>query len=204
MELVDLLDAIAPRDHRDPEHLHRIALHEAGHAVTAHALKLGRVLSVSIVSRGVAGGFCHVEGDGYAPTRAILEDHVVQMLGGRAAEEAVLGEAGTGAGGHESSDLASATRELGLLRLSLGLGDELIYRGGREEVPRVLALDPKLSRSVEADLRRLYGRSLAIVRDHLHLVHAIADELLATRHIGADRFLAIVEGATRVGGQSNG
>jgi cell division protease FtsH len=204
MELVDLLDAIAPPEQRDPEHLHRIALHEAGHAVTAHALKLGRVLSVSIISRGVAGGLCHVEGDGYAPTRAVLEDHVVQMLGGRAAEEAVLGEAGTGAGGHESSDLASATRELGLLRLSLGLGDELIYRGGREEVPRVLALDPKLSKAVEADLRRLYGRALGIVRDNLHLVHAIAEELLATRHIGADRFLAIVDATTQVGGQSNG
>lgn len=204
MELCDLLNAIAPPEQRSPEHLHRVAVHEAGHAVTAHVLKLGPIRSVSIVSRGVAGGFCHVESDGYAPTRAILEDHVVQMLGGRAAEEAVLGEAGTGAGGHESSDLASATRELGLLRLSLGLGDELIYRGGREEVPRVLALDPKLSTAVEADLRRLYGRALGIVRDHLLLVHAIAEELLATRHIGADRFLAIVDGTTQVAGRSNG
>lgn len=204
MELGDLLDAIAPPEQRAPAHLHRIAVHEAGHAVTAHVLKLGQIRSVSIVSRGVAGGFCHVESDGYAPTRAILEDHVVQMLGGRAAEEAVLGDAGTGSGGHESSDLASATREMALLRLSLGLGDELIYRGGREEIPRVLALDPKLSKAVEADLRRLYGRALGIARDNLHLLEAVTEELLAKRHIGADRFLAIIEGTTRVGGQANG
>lgn len=204
MVMADLLDAIAPPGHRSPEHLHRIAVHEAGHAVTAHVLNLGPIRSISIVSRGIAGGFCHVEHDGFAPTRAIMEDYVIQMLGGRAAEEAVLGEAGTGAGGHESSDLASATRELGLLRLSLGLGDELIYRGGREEVPRVLALDPKLSKLVEADLRRLYSRALGIVRDNLQLVHAISDELLATRHIGGDRFLAIVDGTARVGGQGHG
>jgi len=204
MAMADLLDAIAPPEQRAPEHLRRIAIHEAGHAITAHVLKLGPIRSISIVSRGIAGGFCHVEGDAYAPTREILEAHVVQMLGGRAAEEAILGEAGTGSGGHESSDLASATRELGLLRLSLGLGDELIYRGGREEVPRVLALDPKLSKAVEADLRRLYSRALGIVRDNLPLVHAIYDELLATRHIGGDRFLAIVDGTPRVGGQANG
>lgn len=204
MQMSDLLDAIAPADHRAPEHLHRIAVHEAGHAITAHVLRLGPIRSISIVSRGIAGGFCHVESDGYAPTRAIMEDHVAQMLGGRAAEEVVLGEAGTGAGGHESSDLASATRELGLLRLSLGLGDELIYRGGREEIPRVLALDPKLAKAVEADLRRLYGRALGIARDNLHLIEAVAEELLAKRHIGGERFLAIVGASPKVGGQING
>ncbi|MBL8597779.1 MAG: AAA family ATPase [Devosia sp.] len=199
----DLLDAIAPRDERDPDHLWRIAVHEAGHAVTAHEMKLGPIRSISIVARGNAGGFCHVEYDGYAPTRPILEDYVVQMLGGRAAEEAILGAAGTGAGGHAASDLASATRQLGLLHVALGLGGELLYRGGEEDVPRVLALDPRLAAAVEADLQRLYARALAIVRDQLPILEAIATELIKHRHIGEARFLAIVD-AHNLGGQRNG
>lgn len=126
------------------------------------------------------------------------------MLGGRAAEEVILGEAGTGAGGHESSDLAAATRDLALLRLGLGLGDHLIYRGGREDVGRVLSLDPAVSKAVEADLRRLYGRALEIVRDNRALAEAITEELLARRHVGGERFLEIVGGSTILGGQSNG
>ncbi len=204
MELDDLLDAIAPPEQRPPEHLHRIAVHEAGHALVAHALRLGQVRSISIVSRGIAGGFCHIENDGYAPTRAILEDYVVQVLGGRAAEEVILGEAGTGAGGHERSDLAAATRDLALLRLSLGLGDQLIYRGSREDVGRVLALDPAVSTAVEADLRRLYGRALEIVRNNREAVEAITEELLARRHVGGERFLEIVGSNSILGGQSNG
>jgi ATP-dependent Zn protease len=204
MGLGDLLDAIAPPDQRAPEHLHRIAVHEAGHAVVAHALQLGQVKSISIVSRGIVGGFCHVENDGYAPTRAILEAYVVQVLGGRAAEEVVLGEAGTGAGGHESSDLAAATRDVALLRLGLGLGDQLLYRGSGEDVGRVMALDPAVSSAVEADLRRLYSRALDIVRDHRPLVAAIADELLARRHVGGERFLEIVESGPGLGGRANG
>ncbi len=203
MTMSDLLDAIAPRDDRDPDHLWRIALHEAGHAVTAHEMRLGPIRSISIVARGNAGGFCYVDHDGYAPTKPILEAHVVQMLGGRAAEEAVLGDAGTGSGGHGASDLASATRQLGLLHVALGLGDKLLYRGGEEDVPHVLALDPRLSAAIEADLQRLYARALAIVRDRMPMLEAIATELIEHRHIGEARFLAIVD-AHKVGGQRNG
>lgn len=188
----DLLHAVAPPDLRSPDHLRRVALHEAGHAIAAHVLGLGRVRSISIVAKGVAGGACHVDGDGYAPTRSILEGHVVQMLAGRAAEHVVLGDEGTGSGGHSRSDLASATREVGILHLGLGLGDELIYRGDREQVTEALRLDPKLARRVEHELRELYARAVALIKDHEPLVQVVADELLHQREVGGQRFLQLV------------
>lgn len=192
MTISDLREAIAPPDPRSPEHLKRTALHEAGHALAAHVLGLGRVLSISIVPKGVGGGFCHVDSDGYAPTRTILENHVVQMLSGRAAEHVLLGDQGTGAGGHSRSDLATATREVGVLHLGLGLGEDIIYRADREEVPAVLRLDPELSRRVEQDLRRLYARALDLVRKNEAMIRAIADELLVHRQVDGDRFLQLV------------
>lgn len=192
MTISDLLEAIAPPDPRSPEHLKRIALHEAGHALAAHVLGLGRVLSISIVAKGVGGGFCHVDSDGYAPTRDVLEDHVVQMLSGRAAEHVLLGDQGTGAGGHSRSDLATATREVGMLHLGLGLGEDIIYRADREEVPTVLRLDHELSRRVELDLRRLYARARDLIGENEPLIRAVADELLAHRQVDGDRFLQLV------------
>lgn len=192
MTASDLLESVAPPDPRSPDHLKRTALHEAGHALVAHLLGLGRVRSISIIAKGVGGGFCHVDNDGYAPTRGIVEDHVVQMLSGRAAEEVLLGDQGTGSGGHSRSDLATATREVGLLHLGLGLGDDLIYRADREEVPAVLRLDPELSRRVEHDLRRLYSRALELVRQNEPMIRTLADELLVHRQVDGDRFLQLV------------
>lgn len=68
----------------------------------------------------------------------------------------------------------------------------------------VMALDPRVSTAVEADLRRLYARALGIVRDHQRLIEAIADELLVRRHIGGDRFLEIVEATTKTGVRAHG
>jgi cell division protease FtsH len=113
MIMLDLLGAIAPAESRPHDVVFRIAIHEAGHAVVAHALSLGTVKAVSIVASGIAGGFTYVDHDGRAPTRKSMETFVVQSLAGRAAEEVVIGDAGTGSGGHASSDLASATLNLG-------------------------------------------------------------------------------------------
>jgi ATP-dependent Zn protease len=207
MQMSDLADVIAPPDDRDPALVERIALHEAGHAVASYVLGVGKVLSVSIVSNGFSGGVTVTDFDGEMPTKAAVENVVQQALAGRAAEEVFLGEPGTGAGGMAASDLARATRALGLLHLGTGLGNDLIFRADADSVPSVLAVNERLAQAVDADLRQHYARTLDLIRENAHLVRAVADALLARRHLGPAAFLEIVDrvqGTRLVKEHSNG
>ena len=91
-----------------PEHVRRrIAHHEAGHAIAIVATGIGVPVSLSI---GDKGGLSHNElGERRSLTRAHLENHLMILLAGRAAEVLVYGEGTAGAGGGEDSDLAGAT-----------------------------------------------------------------------------------------------
>ncbi|MCA1691570.1 MAG: AAA family ATPase, partial [Actinobacteria bacterium] len=83
-----------------PQDRHRIAHHEAGHAVVSTALPgTDRVGKLSIVARGHAGGFTWMvpEGDQLTVTRSQLLDRIAALLGGRAAEALVTGEVSSGA-----------------------------------------------------------------------------------------------------------
>jgi len=82
-----------------PQDRYRIAFHEAGHAVASTALPgTDRVGKLSIVARGHAGGFTWYvpEGDSLSVTRSQLLDRIAAMMGGRAAESIVTGEASSG------------------------------------------------------------------------------------------------------------
>ena len=192
MTVADLVAAIAPVDNRPAGVVERIAVHEAGHATIAYLLGTGQVRFVSIVQRGNAGGATAIDpGDGIT-MRGDVERAVMQSLGGRAAEQVLLGEPGTGAGGINDSDLANATRLLGLLHIGLGFGEQLSFRGDAEAVFSILALDRRAAAAVETDLQRLYSSTLDLVRGNADLVRAVADTLLAHRHLDAAAFLDVV------------
>lgn len=143
--------------------------------------------------QGDAGGITVTDFDGYMPTRGVLQNVVLQTLAGRAAEEVLLGEPGTGSGGSASSDLARATRTLGLLHLGTGLGKDMAFRADADSVPAVLAMNDRLAQRVEADLRLMYAATIEIIRGNAGLVRAVADALLARRHLGPAGFLEIVD-----------
>lgn len=189
----DLLDAIAPREDRPAGLLRQIAVHEAGHAVIGHVLNIGDVKRISLIQKGDMGGSTLLMPHDHVPSRVYLENSVLYALGGRAAEEVMIGVIASGAGGAAVSDLALATVTIGSIHLNLGLGDSLIYRANTEDIPRTLSFDPTLSKKVEADLNRLYATAIAIIRDKKDLVEAIATELIDRRNISSVRFLEIVE-----------
>jgi len=199
MVLMDVIDAVAPPDDRPPELLRRVAIHEAGHAVVAHAAKVGDVRAISIIAQGGNGGITRIEHDRWATTREGLERYVLHTLGGRAAEEVLLGDVGAGSGGAEASDLSTATRTLGLIHLGIGMGDTLIYRGDYEEVPRLLSINPAVAMKVEADMRRLYAQAREICQREVDLLEAVAAELIKRRHVDGERFLEIVDQAQSAG-----
>lgn len=79
--------------------LHRVAIHEAGHALMSELEKEGSVASVTIVPRGQAMGYMRQspEDDSYLQTKSQLESQIKIILAGTIAEDLVFGERSTGA-----------------------------------------------------------------------------------------------------------
>ena len=96
------------------------AYHEAGHAVVSYLLPTtDPVQEVSIVSRGMALGYTmsRPTSDKYQQTKTELEEQIVMMLGGRAAEKIVFNELTAGA----ASDIERATRLARSMVVNLGM-----------------------------------------------------------------------------------
>jgi cell division protease FtsH len=87
---------------------HRIAVHEAGHAIIAAVLNLGVVEKVSITPRGRALGVTLLtqELDQHLRIEAELQNQLEMLLAGRAAEALLLNNTSTGA----ADDLKHASR----------------------------------------------------------------------------------------------
>jgi cell division protease FtsH len=187
LSIEDLRTAALPELDLPADAVRRIAVHEAGHVVSTEFFGRGRVISVRIGGRGGVGGLTTAD---FKPddlqTRSWIEERVIEVLSGRAAEIVILGEASTGAGGNERSDLANATRMLAALTLSCGLADDdLVYLASAEDSLAKLNLDSAARRRVNADLKRLQARALEIVREHRAQVADIAEALIRRRFLAA-------------------
>ncbi|WP_159726900.1 AAA family ATPase [Methylosinus sp. Ce-a6] len=190
--LDDLLRIIAPPDDRTPADRRVAAVHEAGHCVAYREAGM-QIASASIIPRGASGGETRAAGRRPEfPTRADLDAGVMILLAGRAAEEAILGAASTGA----VADLAVATRALAEGHAAHGLGATLLHRS---DAAGSLAYDRDLRDIVEADLSRLYAQSLALTRRRRADVERIAEALLARRFLTGDDIAALVTASGRRG-----
>ena len=100
-----------------------IANHEAGHATLSWLLEHANPLvKVTIVPRGKAlGAAWHLPEERQITTREQLQDEMCATLGGRAAEELVLGKISTGA----SNDLERVTKQAYAMVVYFGMSDKL-------------------------------------------------------------------------------
>ena len=100
------------------------AYHEAGHAVVIHELSTADpVHQITIVPRGASGGMTislPAEDQAYQ-SKAELKEQIARCLGGRAAEELVLGDISTGAG----SDIQRASAIARNMIVRYGMSDRL-------------------------------------------------------------------------------
>ena len=100
------------------------AYHEAGHAVVIHELKTqDPVHQITIVPRGPAGGMTislPAEDKSYL-SRKELEERIAVCLGGRVAEQIVLGDISTGA----SSDIQKASQISRAMVTKYGMSEKL-------------------------------------------------------------------------------
>ena len=112
------------------------AYHEAGHAVVIHALPdHDPVHQITIVPRGQAGGmtiFLPEEDRSYR-SKAYMTQQIVSLLGGRAAEELILGDISTGASSDIQRATAIARKMVGTYGMSEKLGN-VAFDAGTDEV----------------------------------------------------------------------
>jgi cell division protease FtsH len=166
------------------------AWHEAGHAVTIHALPThDPVHQITIVPRGQAGGMTISlpEEDRSFTSRTELYEQIVSLLGGRVAEALVLGDISTGA----SNDLQRATSIAHAMVAKYGMTDALgsiVYDDGKGEVfigrsmaqskPYSEEIAGKIDAEVRAIIDRAYAQCESILKRDMAQLTATAEYLL--------------------------
>lgn len=163
-----------------PDEIRRVAVHEIGHALAGRLHALGsRVEKITVAGRGRALGYAEITDDNEHAlmTETQMRARLRFLLGGRAAEQAVLGEVSSGA----ADDLNQAGRLAGQMVSGLGLG----VRCG-------LAVDVQGSAAAR-DIRDIlddeYRVVLAGMTEHADWIAAAADRLqLAETLTGEELF----------------
>ncbi|MCZ0962396.1 AAA family ATPase [Paracoccus benzoatiresistens] len=176
----DLRVVLAPTlDDRDA---YRVALHECGHAVVCAALRLGPVHRIALGRKG--GGMTHVDHIPGSVPLSRLQDDLVQLLAGRAAEAVVLGAVSTGAGGDRTSDLARATALAVGIHARFGLGVlGPLWLGNTDTA---LLSNPDTGSLIRQDLEAAEVRARTILTTNRDILEDMARTLLAVREMNAE------------------
>ena len=186
------------------EHTRRLtAYHEAGHAVVIHEMTTqDPVHQITIVPRGMAGGMTvslPSEDRAYL-SRKELEERIAVCLGGRAAEQLVLGDISTGA----SSDIQKATSTARAMVTKYGMSDRLgsvAYASENDEVfiGRTMGhtqnyseeVAAAIDEEVKAIVDRAYARCEAILTEKRPELELTARYLLDHETMEADVFAKV-------------
>ena len=189
------------RSHKVNEKDKRLtAYHEAGHAVATYYLETqDPVRQVSIVPRGMAGGFTMsvpTEDKLYKSRNSMLEDIVV-LLGGRVAEAITFGDISTGA----SNDIERASDIARKMVTKYGMSDELgpiAFGTGNDEVflGRDYSNIRNYSETVAAKIDSVvgqiimdaYNRCTEILKVHADKLEIVAEYLITNEKIGEKEF----------------
>jgi len=177
-----------------------VAYHEAGHAVVMNALpEADPVIKVSIIARGMAGGFTMAlpEDDRILMSRKKLMAEMVGLLGGRAAESLVFDDITSGA----SNDLERVTRLARAMVTRLGMSsqmgtmvfgqkEELIFLG--REISEQRDYSEAVAEEIDSEVRLLVNNAYSQARQILNLyraeLDAVARRLLEMETISRDEF----------------
>ncbi len=176
------------------------AYHEAGHAVVDHELETADpVHQITIVPRGGAGGMTISlpQEDKNFHSKQELNERIAGLLGGRVAEQLVLGDISTGAG----NDLQRASAIARNMVMRYGMSDRLgsvVFDSGHDEVfiGRTMAQTKTYSEEVAAlideEVKRIideaYQRCVDILEAHRSELDLVAEYLLEHETMDAATF----------------
>ena len=187
-----------------PEEKKLTAYHESGHAITTYFCKSqDKVHQVSIIPRGMAGGFTmHVpEKDRSFVSKTYMEEEIIVLLGGRVAEKLILDDISTGA----SNDIERATSVARNMVTRYGFSEKLgpiLYGHENQEV--FLGRDYSQGRNysenvaaeIDGEIRELietgYEKAKEILTEHGNLLERCAQYLMKHEKIDGPDFYKLM------------
>ena len=180
------------------------AYHEAGHALLFHLLPdVGPVHTISIIptGRGAAGYTMPLpERDEMFYTKGKMLQDIVVSLGGRVAEELVIGDVTSGA----SQDIKQATGVARAMVTKFGMSDKVgLINYDSEDDEVFIGRDLAHTRSygedvatlIDGEVKRIideaHEQARKIISDHIQVLHACAQLLIDKEKIGREEFEAL-------------
>jgi cell division protease FtsH len=167
-----------------PEEKKVIAYHEAGHAICGWFLEFAHpLIKVSIVPRGVAAlGYAqYLPKEQYLYTVEQMNDQMVALFGGRAAEELIFGQISTGA----QNDLERITKMAYSMISIYGMNDKVgnvSYYDGQQEYATTKPYSEETAKIIDEEVRSLilgqYERTKELLSKHMGHLRSLAEELL--------------------------
>lgn len=183
------------------------AYHEAGHAVVTYFCKTqDPVHQISIIPRGTAGGYTlqlPSEDRSYR-SRSEMVEEIQVCLGGRIAEELIIGDISTGA----SSDISRATKVANSMVTKYGMSATLgtvAYSSDKEEIfigrdmGQVKNYSEEIAAEIDAEVKKIisgcYNEAEIILKENVEKLHKVAKTLFVKEKMGEDEFNQIMKEA---------
>ena len=169
------------------------AYHEAGHAIVSQFLPTQTaVKEVSIIPRGMAGGYTMYKSDEdkYYISKTEMQEKLIALLGGRAAEKLILDDISTGA----SNDLEVATQIATDMITVYGMSDEIgtiSFKDSEGQIDYQMFGDDmqdEIGKEVKRLIDTAYNDAQTILKQNVEKLHAIAGELITKEKINEQEF----------------
>lgn len=168
----------------DEDLLWRIAVHEAGHLVVAHSLGLPSAQRAMITN---TGGFVDVPSS-MLESAPSAKNRISALLGGRAAEQVILGEAFNGSGFGPNPDLELASKLAGQVMFEWGFGDQLVFAPVDAQ-----SKDRTETKRLNTLLKDAERRALQILGNQKPLINIIAKALLDKRELAGEQIRELLQ-----------
>lgn len=178
-----------------------VSYHEVGHALISALQKNSEpVQKITIVPRtmGALGYVMYVpEEETYLKSKAELEDMIVGLFGGRAAEEIVFGDVTTGA----SNDIEKATGIAKAMVTQYGMSDKFGLMGLSKQEDQYLSgravmncgddTATEVDKEVMEILKLSYEKALSMLRENKEVMDKLAAFLIEKEIITGKEFMKI-------------
>lgn len=195
----DLEDGIRMHRPQLPHDLRwRFAVHEAGHAIVHHVLRLGPIQGITIDMPEGGYSLLAFQRSG-SDMLSYREDLLAMLLAGRAAEQIVFCSVSVGSAGSDDSDLARATGLALALERSLGFGavQPLLYRDDKHPTP-VLDAHPDLAARVHARLEKALAKATDVLNGNRERLDRLTAALFEQQALDGEKVIDILDDRTAV------